>query len=127
MIIDYLNKLSSKVHILPRVVLASTFIYHGWPKLLDDTGIGIIGYLVGPFEVGGAILLIFGIINDLATRIGSIMLGIIMLGAIYFHLFKWGDGLGDIEWQILILAISILYACKGNSLNEGNKFKNKNE
>ena len=127
MIIEYLNKFSSKVHILPRVVLASTFIYHGWPKIFDDIGIGIIGYLVGPFEVGGAILLIFGIVNDVATRIGSVMLATIMLGAIYFHLFKWGDGLGDIEWQILILVTCILYASKGNSLNEGNKLKDKNE
>ena len=76
-------------------------------------------YLVGLFEVGGAVLLLYGIKEDWATRMGSILLAIIMVGAIFMvHL---QHGWSDMEWQALILAICLLYATKGNAINKGNQ------
>ena len=65
-------------------------------------------------EIGG-LLLLYGIFKDWATRAGSILLAIIMLGAIFVVHIK--DGWNANEWQLLILAVCILYAVKGNSIN----------
>ena len=51
------NFLSKYIHWVLRLVLAATFIMHGYPKLGYNLGMGFIGYLVGPFEVFGAIFL----------------------------------------------------------------------
>ena len=94
--------------------LIGTFIYHGYPKLgIEVANLGYIGYLVGPFEFLGAIFLLIGpFVNKVLERIGSIMIAIIMIGAIYMHLFKWDDDLKDVEWQILILGVSLFIAFK---------------
>ena len=44
------------------------------------------------------------------------MLTIIMAGAIYLHVFKWGDTLGDVEWQMLLFAISLMFVFKGDEI-----------
>ena len=122
---NILNKYSSYSHYLPRVVLAITFLVHGFPKLTNPSPMVEMGmpllmvYLVGLFEVGGAGLLLYGIKEDWATRIGSILLAVIMIGAIFMvHL---QHGWSDMEWQALILAICLLYATKGNARNKGNQ------
>ena len=75
---------------------------------------GVIGYLIGPFEFLGALFILMGpFTKDLLTRVGGGMLAIIMIGAIYLHLFKWGDGLADVEWQILLLSVSLIFVFKG--------------
>ena len=56
--------ISSNIHWLIRITLTITFIVHGYPKLGENLGMGFIGYLVGPFEVVGGILLILGPIID---------------------------------------------------------------
>ena len=61
---NILNKFSSYSHFLPRAVLAITFLVHGYPKLTNPTPLVemglplLIAYLVGLFEVGGAVLLL---------------------------------------------------------------------
>ena len=122
---NILNKFSSYSHFLPRAVLAITFLVHGYPKLTNPTPMVEMGlpllmvYLVGLFEIGGAVLLLYGIKEDWATRMGSILLAIIMVGAIFMvHL---QHGWSDMEWQALILAICLLYATKGNAINKGNQ------
>ena len=124
---NILNKYSSYSHYLPRVVLAITFLVHGFPKLTNPSPMVEMGmpllmvYLVGLFEVGGAGLLLYGIKEDWATRIGSILLAVIMIGAIFMvHLQNgWNNMNNGFEWQALILAICLLYATKGNSINKG--------
>ena len=87
-------------------------------SLFDSKGIpSFLAYLIGPFEVIGGLLLLYGIFKDWATRAGSILLAIIMLGAISVVHIK--DGWNANEWQLLILAVCILYAIKGNSINNG--------
>ena len=111
-----MNQISNNIHWLLRLSLASTFLFHGFPKLGNTVAnLGYIGYLVGPFEILGAVLLLIGpFLKDLVTQIGSLMIAVIMIGAIYLHLFQWGDSLGDVEWQLLILAVSIFFIVKGN-------------
>ena len=65
-----LNRFSSYSHLLPQLVLAITFFVHGFPKLTNpdpmvEMGMALlIVYLIGLFEVGGAILLLLGITKD---------------------------------------------------------------
>ena len=42
------------------------------------------------------------------------MISVIMIGAIYMHLVKWNDTIGDVEWQILLLCVSLFFFVKGN-------------
>ena len=44
------------------------------------------------------------------------MLGIIMIGAIYMHIFKWGDSFADVEYQMTLLAISLYFTFKGDNV-----------
>ena len=104
------------IHWLIRITLAITFVVHGYPKLGGNLDMGFIGYLVGPFEVIGGILLLLGpIVNDAnLTRLGGMLISIIMLGAIFVvHL---NDGWKGMEWQILILTTCLLFVAKGNDV-----------
>ena len=109
--------LKQNIHWLLRIMIASTFVIHGYPKLGQTVAdLGYIGYLVGPFEFIGAIMLLVGpFLVSNVTRVGSLMLSVIMMGAIYYHLFKWGDTLGDVEWQCLLLSVSLYFLVKGNN------------
>ena len=106
------------IHWLLRFTIAGTFFVHGFPKLGNEVAeLGILGYLIGPFEFLGALFILIGpFTKDILTRIGGGMLAIIMIGAIYLHLFKWGDGLGDVEWQMLLLAVSLFFLFKGDEI-----------
>ncbi len=110
--------ISKNIHWLLRIVLAITFLNHGYPKLGTEVGeLGMLGYLIGPFEFLGALFIFIGpFAKDILTRIGGGMLAIIMIGAIYLHLFKWGDTLADVEWQLLLLAVSLFFMFKGDDV-----------
>ncbi len=99
---------------LLRLPLIGTFLYHGYPKLGSEVAnLGFIGYLVGPFEFFGALFLLCGpFVHDQIHRIGALMIAVVMAGAIYMHLFKWNDTLKDVEWQILLFAVSLFLALK---------------
>ena len=103
--------------------MATTFLVHGFPKLTNPIPMTEMGmplfmvYLIGLFEVGGALLLLIGITKDWATRIGALLISVIMIGAIAMVHIK--DGWQGNEWQLLILAVSLMYATKGNSINKG--------
>jgi uncharacterized membrane protein YphA (DoxX/SURF4 family) len=102
-----------------RIPLAITFLVHGCPKLGGDMGMGFIGYLVGPFEFLGALFILIGpFYKDIMTRLGALMIAIIMLGAIFVvHLpqkLAWNQGDGGVEWQVLLLCVSLFLLVKGN-------------
>ena len=101
-----------------RIPVALTFLVHGYPKLgVEAANLGYVGYLVGPFEFLGAIFILIGpCISEKISRFGSAMVAFIMVGAIYMHLFKWNDSLKDVEWQILLLAVSLYFALKDCNL-----------
>ena len=108
-------------HWLIRMVVAGIFFVHGYPKLGTEVAkLGMIGYLVGPFEFLGGLFVLIGPFlkykDSAITRIGGLMLTIIMAGAIYLHVFKWGDTLGDVEWQMLLFAISLMFVFKGDEI-----------
>ena len=116
------NAISVKnIHWFIRIVIATTFIYHGYPKVLDPSGLINMGlptflaYLVGPFELFGAIFLILGgFFSSNLTRIGAVLISIIMLGAIFIVHFN--DGWAGIEWQLLILSNCLFFIIKGNDV-----------
>ena len=118
---DFINNdniISKNIHWLLRLTIAATFFVHGYPKLGSEVAqLGMIGYLVGPFEFLGALFVLIGpFTKDILTRVGGAMLTVIMVGAIYMHLFKWGDTLGDVEWQLLLLAVSLFFVFKGDEI-----------
>jgi|TARA_B100001540_G_C15757228_1_gene619926 uncharacterized membrane protein YphA (DoxX/SURF4 family) len=113
-----MNILYKYTHWFLRVPLILTFILHGYPKLgTSVANLGFIGYLVGPFEFFGAILIALGPFfnKEILTKVGSGMIAIIMVGAIYMHLVKWKDGFMDVEWQILLLCVSVYLLIKSDN------------
>ena len=107
--------LSKNIHWVLRLPLATTFILHGYPKLGGNLDMGFIGYLVGPFEVFGALFLLIGsFTNDIVTKAGAGLISIIMIGAICtVHI---NDGWYGVEWQVLILSVCLLFIIKGNDV-----------
>jgi putative oxidoreductase len=131
---NQLNKLSGIAHWLPRLSLAAIFIYHGFPKIAMAGDVAammgmpmLMVLMLGVIEIGGALLLLWGGFGpEWATRIAGLMFTAVMIGAIAMvHAqFGWNSiNMGDnggrgMEFQVLIIAISLLYAFKGNALNE---------
>ena len=127
---NILNQSARHAHWLVRLSLAATFIYHSIPKFMNPGMMGmpvIMVIMVGLAELGGALLLLWGGFGpDWATRLGSAFFAIVMLGAIMMvHLaYGWNSinmGMGNMgkgmEFQTLILAISLYFVFKGNSVS----------
>lgn len=133
---NQLNKLSGIAHWLPRLSLAAIFIYHGFPKVAMAGDVAaMMGMpmamvlMLGLIEIGGALLLLWGGFGpEWATRVAGLMFTAVMIGAIAMvHAqFGWNSiNMGDnggrgMEFQVLIIAVSLLYTFKGNALNEKN-------
>jgi putative oxidoreductase len=131
---NQLNKLSGIAHWLPRLSLAAIFIYHGFPKIAMAGDVAammgmpvFMVLMLGAVEIGGALLLLWGGFGpEWATRIAGIMFTVVMIGAIAMVHAQYGwnsINMGDnggrgMEFQVLIIAVSLLYALKGNALNE---------
>ncbi|MFQ5652705.1 MAG: DoxX family protein, partial [bacterium] len=115
--------------------LAATFLYHGSGKfpmahgMADMMGMPVIMvYLLALMEVGGAVLILWGGFGpDWSTRIAGLVFSVVMLGAIIMvHLpHGWNsinmgggnEGKG-MEFQVLILAVSLFFALKGKGANQ---------
>ena len=112
------NYLHENIHWLMRLIMAYIFFSHGLPKFGKIVAnLGYIGFLIGPFEVLGGLLLIIGYFTkEIFTKIGGFMIAIIMSGAIYMHLFKWGDSIADMEYQMILLVVSLYFLVKGNDI-----------
>lgn len=133
---NQLNKFSGIAHWLPRLALAAIFIYHGFPKIAMAGDVAaMMGMpvamviMVGLAEVGGSVLLLWGGFGpDWATRVAGILFTAVMIGAITMVHAQHGwssinmgnNGGRGMEFQILIIATSLLYTFKGNILNAGN-------
>lgn len=130
---EQLNKLSGIAHWLPRLALAAIFIYHGFPKVAATGDLAaamgmpfFMVLMVGIIEIGGALLLLWGGFGpDWATRVAGILFTLVMIGAIAMVHAQYGwnsinmgnNGGRGMEFQVLIMATSLLYAFKGNELN----------
>jgi len=117
-----LHKLSQNAHWFLRIALASVFIYHGIPKILNlNATAEMLGMpvfvllLVALAEtVGGALILAGGFFKHWVTQIGALMLMPVLLGAIFIvHWGQWSfvasesHPMGGMEFQVSLLMISI--------------------
>ncbi|MEX0721581.1 MAG: DoxX family protein [Balneolaceae bacterium] len=130
---NQLNKLSGIAHWLPRLSLAAIFLYHGFPKIAMAGDVAaMMGMpvpmvlMLGLVEASGALLILWGGFGpDWATRVSGILFTIVMIGAISmvhaqhgWNSINMGDNGGQgMEFQVLIIAVSLLYVFKGNDLN----------
>jgi len=110
--LDFLASLDGLGSLVLRVGLAAVFVYHGLPKLKMPSMVAsmygapsFVGFIHGLVEIGGGVAILVGYYDDLA----ALVLAIIMIGALYFHLFKWktpfakkGIGPGW-EFELIIL------------------------
>ena len=105
------------IHWILRIYLAYVLVPIGYKKLgVMVNEMKIIGYLVGPFEFFGPLLIILGaLINSKfeLIRIGSTMIIIIMVGAMYLHLFNWGHSFNDIIPAFHLFVISTYFLIRG--------------
>lgn len=101
-----------------RLLLAFIFIKAGmgkWP-VVDGQGIAkalplFLVYLVVLFEFLGGVFMLLGLKFEELTKIGAIMIAIVMVGAAYMHYFAWGDPFAskDVLYPISLLLISLIF------------------
>ena len=95
---DFLKNLSPYVHWGLRLSLAATFLYHGYGKFPIDAfsqGMGMplpLAWAVALAELAAGIFLIAGAFTkEILTRIGGLIVVVIMIGAIGMVHWKNGD------------------------------------
>jgi len=121
--IIYMNKLldcncshyKGVVMLLMRFFLAFIFIKAGMGKLPIVAGEGLTNalplflvYLVVLFEILGGLFMLVGIKYESLTRLGALMIGIVMIGATYMHYGVWGDAFGS---KNVMYPLSLLLMC----------------
>ena len=104
-----------------RLLLAFVFIKAGmgkWP-VVDGQGLTnalplFLVYLVVLFEFLGGVFMILGLKFEELTKIGALMIAIVMVGAAYMHYFEWGDPFAskDVLYPISLLLISLIFVTK---------------
>jgi len=111
------------VTILMRLFLAFIFIKAGMGKLPIVAGEGLTNalplflvYLVVLFEILGGLFMLVGIKYEVLTRLGALMIGIVMIGAAYMHYAVWGDAFGskNVMYPISLLFITLVFITDDN-------------
>jgi len=112
------NHLRGPVLMGMRLLLAFIFIKAGMGKWPVSEGQGIANalplflvYLVVLFEFLGGMFMLLGLKFEELTKIGALMIAIVMVGASYMHYFVWGDAFGskDVLYPISLLLISLIF------------------
>lgn len=108
-----------------RLAMAGIFLYHGPPKLMDQSMAAMMNVpdwmwmIVGAVEVAAGLGFILGGIlkgdnSDKITRLSGLALVPVMLGAIFMvHWPKWNFMENGMEFQVLILAVALYTAFTG--------------
>ncbi|MEQ9562602.1 MAG: DoxX family protein [Woeseiaceae bacterium] len=122
----FLKSLAPYAHWGLRLSLAATFIYHGLGKFPPDgfaQGMGLplpVAWLVALGEVGAGVALIGGAIlaKEMLTRLGGLLVIVIMIGAIFMVHLKNGFSVsnGGYEFQLLMLVTGLYFLLKGNDV-----------
>ena len=120
---DLLKNLAQHVHWGLRLSLAATFIYHGWGKFPVDAFSQAMGmpvpmvWAVALAELAAGLMLIAGAFGkEILTRLGALIVIVIMIGAIAMVHAKNGFNVmnGGMEFQLLMLVSGLYLAAKGN-------------
>ncbi len=116
------NNFTRHAHWLLRVAVASVFLYHGFTKFPQAEGLaGMMGmpltlvYMVRIAELTGAVLVLAGGVGSAwLTRLGSLLLIPVMLGAIAMaHWPHWNFApspeypMGGMEFQVVLLLVLV--------------------
>lgn len=104
-----------------RVVVGFVFLLHGLAKLKNPkamaqgmgwsvAGISLLGFV----ETASGLLMIVGLLTQLA----ALLLGLVMIGAWYYKVFKWhkkftGDGGWELDLILLAANVAILLSGAG--------------
>lgn len=128
---EALDRVAVHAHWLPRIAIASVFIYMGIDKLVGG-GIGafanimglpvLIALLVALTEIGAGALVVLGALtNGWITRLGALMTVPVLLGAIFME--HWGQWhflptathpLGGMMFQVTLLLVALYMLIRGN-------------
>lgn len=118
---NFLSSLSPHVHWGLRLSLAATFVYHGWGKFpIEGPMMGMpvaMVWMLALGEIAAGVLLIAGAFGkDILTRLGALIVIVVMVGAIALVHAKNGFSVmnGGMEFQILMLVTGLYLAAKGN-------------
>jgi len=118
---NFLSSLSPHVHWGLRLSLAATFVYHGWGKFpIEGPMMGMpvaMVWMLALGEIAAGVLLIAGAFGkDILTRLGALIVIVVMVGAIALVHAKNGFNVmnGGMEFQILMLVTGLYLAAKGN-------------
>lgn len=110
--LSHLNQFNSVAVLLVQVVVGVIFIVHGLFKMKGkNPTFGIGGLFHGLVEVVGGALLVLGLL----VAPVSLVFAVIMLGAIYFKIFKWktpffAHNASGWEFDLILLAILLWLA-----------------
>jgi len=106
-----------------RVFLGIVFVYHGMPKLMMSGKMAKgMGWANGSVVLLGLVELLSGLalVLGLYAEIGALLVGIIMLGALWHKMFKWKvpffamDKTGwEFDFILLGAAVAILFLGAG--------------
>jgi len=122
---NFLSPLAPFAHWAVRLSLAATFLYHGIGKFPIQAFSEAMGmpvpmvWAVAIAEIiGGAALIIGALGKEVLTRIGGMIVIVIMIGAIGMVHFKngWNVMNGGMEFQVLMLAVGLYFAARGNEV-----------
>ena len=119
---NFLSNLSPHVHWGLRLSLAATFIYHGWGKFpIEGPMMGMpvaMIWLLALSELAAGVLLVAGAFGkEILTRVGALIVIVVMIGAIALVHAKNGFNVMNqgMEFQLLMLVTGLYLAAKGNS------------
>ncbi len=119
---NFLSPLAPHAHWAMRLSLAATFLYHGIGKYPVSDAMGMpvpLVWAVMIAEIIAGVALITGAFGkDMLTRLGGLIVIVIMLGAIAMVHFKngWNVMNMGMEFQVLMLAVGLYFAARGNEV-----------
>ncbi|MEX0914362.1 MAG: DoxX family protein [Wenzhouxiangellaceae bacterium] len=120
-------------HWLPRIALASVFLFHGVDKFMGAGVAGfsemmglpiLVGYLVAIAEVLGGIGILAGaLIGGTITRLAALAMVPVLLGAVF--MVHWGQWhfmatdthpMGGMAFQVVLLLVALYFLVRGNDV-----------